>query len=64
MLVNKEEIARKVLSGEITDTESLNAVLRSMIKEVVETAMGVELSDFLGYEKNKPAGNTIRTSKH
>ena len=28
-----------------------------MIKEVVETAMGVELTDFLGYEKNKPAGN-------
>ena len=55
MLINKDEIARKVLSGEIASMEDLNGVLRSMIKDVVETAMGAELTDFLGYEKNRTA---------
>ena len=53
MLINKDEIARKVLSGEIASMEDLNGVLRSMIKDVVETAMGAELTEFLGYEKNR-----------
>ena len=33
--------------------DALNGVLRGMIKEVVEAAMGAELTDFPGYEKNK-----------
>lgn len=41
MLINKDEIARKVLSGEITSKKDLNGVLRSIIKDVVEMAMGV-----------------------
>ena len=53
MLINKDEIAKMVMSGEITDSDSLNAVLRGIIKNVVETAMKTELTGFLGYEKNK-----------
>lgn len=53
MLINKDELIKKLQSGEIPDLDALNGVLRDMIKEVVETAMGVELTDFLGYEKNK-----------
>lgn len=53
MLINKEELARKLRSGEIAGLDGLNTVLRGMIKEVVETAMGVELTEFLGYEKNR-----------
>lgn len=57
MLVNKDEIAKKVLSGEISDSTSLNAVLRNMIKDVVETAMKTELDGFLGYDKNRSPQN-------
>ena len=30
MLINKDEIAKMVMSGEITDADSLNAVLRAL----------------------------------
>lgn len=53
ILINKDEIAKKVLSGEISDSSSLNAVLRVMIKDVVETAMKTEPNSFLGYDKNR-----------
>lgn len=45
MLINRDELAQKVLAGEITSLEDLNGILRSMIKDVVETAMGVEMTD-------------------
>ena len=48
MLINREKIAQKVQAGEIASTEDLSLVLRGMIKEVVETAMGAELTAFLG----------------
>ena len=51
MLINRDELARKVLEGEITDLDDLNSVLRSMIKDVVETAMGAEMTGFLGYDR-------------
>ena len=57
MFINKDEIAKKVLSGEISDSSSLNAVLRVMIKDVVETAMKTELDGFLGYDKNRSPEN-------
>ena len=57
MFINKDEIAKKVLSGEISDSTSLNAVLRVMIKDVVETAMKTELDGFLGYDKNHSPEN-------
>ena len=53
MLINREKIAQKVQAGEIASTADLSLVLRGMIKEVVETAMGAELTAFLGYEKNR-----------
>lgn len=53
MLINREKIAQKVQSGEIASTADLSAILRGMIREVVEAAMGAELTDFLGYEKNR-----------
>lgn len=53
MLINKDELIKKLRSGEIPNLGALNGVLRGIIKEVVETAIGVELTDFLGYEKNK-----------
>ena len=51
MLINRDELARKVLAGEITSLDDLNAVLRSMIKDMVETAMGAEMTGFLGYDR-------------
>ena len=51
MLINRDELARKVLEGEITSLDDLNSVLRSMIKDVVETAMGAEMTGFLGYDR-------------
>ena len=60
MLINRDEIAQKVLSGEISNMADLNGVLKTMIKEVVETAMRAELTDFLGYEKNRsPDPDTV-----
>lgn len=59
MLINRDELARKGLEGEISGLEDLNGVLRSMIKDVVETAMGAEMTGFLltpgsdpGYRRN------------
>ena len=37
MLINKEELVKKLRSGEIPNLDALNGVLRNMIKEVVET---------------------------
>ena len=51
MLINRDELARKVLEGEITSLDDLNSVLRSMIKDVVETAMGAEMTGFLSYDR-------------
>ena len=60
MLINRNEIAQKILSGEISNMADLNGVLKSMIKEVVETAMKAEQTDFLGYEKNRsPDPDTV-----
>ena len=59
MLINREKIAQKVQSGEIASTEDLSLVLRGMIKEVVETAMGAELTAFLGYEKHRSPGSDM-----
>jgi len=50
-LCSPSELARKVLEGEITNLDDLNSVLRSMIKDVVETAMGAEMTGFLGYDR-------------
>ncbi|WP_029460164.1 hypothetical protein [Solidesulfovibrio alcoholivorans] len=47
MLINRGELARKVLEGESTSLDDLNSVLRSLIKDVVETAMGAEMTGFL-----------------
>ena len=44
----RPELARKVLEGEIISLDDLNSVLRSMIKDGVETAMGAEMTGFLG----------------
>ena len=51
MLINRDELASKVLEGEITSLDDLNSVLRSMIKDVVETAMGAEMTGFLGSDR-------------
>ena len=53
MLINKDELIKRLRSGQIPDLDALNGVLRGLIKDVVEAAMGAELTDFLGYEKNK-----------
>ncbi len=57
MLINRDELAKKVLGGEITCLEDLNGTLRSMIKDVVETAMGAEMTDFLGYDRYQTPGS-------
>jgi transposase-like protein len=51
VLINRNELARKVLEGEITSLDDLNSVLRSMIKDVVETAMGAEMTGFLAVSR-------------
>ena len=51
MLINRDELSRKVLDGELTSLDDLNSVLRAMIKDVVETAMGAEMTGFLGYDR-------------
>ena len=51
MLINHDELARKVLEGELTSLDDRNSVLRSMIKDVAEAAMGAEMTAFLGYDR-------------
>jgi hypothetical protein len=46
-----DKVPGKALKGEITNLDDLNAVLRSMIKDVVEAAMGAEMTGFLGYDR-------------
>ena len=57
MLINRDELSRKVLEGELTSLDDLNSVLRAMIKDVVETAMGAEMNGFLGYDRYQKVAN-------
>lgn len=60
MLVNRDEITRQVLDGDIKNLDDLNDVLRLMVKDVVETAMGAEMTAHLGYERHgrSPSDNS------
>ena len=51
MLVNKEEIRKLMKQGKLSSQEDLNAILRSMIKDAIETIYEGELTEMLGYEK-------------
>lgn len=55
MLIDKKELEKQVRQGKISSLDDLNSVLRNIIKDVVETTMGAELTGFLGYEKNQPS---------
>ena len=57
MLINRDELSRKMLEGELTSLDDLNSVLRAMIKDVVETAMGAEMNGFLGYDRYQKVAN-------
>ena len=59
MLINRDELARKVLEGELTSLDDLNTVLRAMIKDVVETAMGAEMNGFLGYDRYQKSAKEL-----
>lgn len=50
VLIKRDELARKVLEGEITSLDDLDGVLRSMIKDGVETVMKAGMTGFLGHD--------------
>ncbi len=57
MLFEQGELRKLLKEKNITDQEGLNALLRSLTKEVIEALYEGELTDHLGYDKNEQNQN-------
>ena len=55
--INKEEIAKAIISGKGFNIEDILDEFKDMLKEVYNTATEVELTSHLGYEKNSKSDN-------
>jgi putative transposase len=52
-ILNIEEYKRRLKSGNPVTIEELENELKVLIKEMIEAATQGEITDYLGYEKNK-----------
>lgn len=61
-----EEVQRlvKSLSGQIKTEQDLNELTRQIRKTAIETALGAELEDHLGYSKHDPSGHHSGNSRN
>ena len=55
--INKEEIAKAIISGKGFNIEDILDKFKDMFKEVYNTATKVELTSHLGYQKNSKSDN-------
>ena len=55
--INKEKIAKAIISGKGFNIEDILDEFKDMLKEVYNTATKVELTSHLGYEKNSKSDN-------
>jgi transposase-like protein len=52
VVFDKEKLKEFLKDQHVSDTEGLQALLRDMTKEVIETLYAEELTDHLGYERH------------
>jgi len=53
-----EQLTKLMQDREVKNTEDLQALLRDLTKEVIETLYDGELTGHLGYEKQEQNGST------
>ena len=56
--INKEEIAKAIRDGKGINIDEILDEFKGMLKEIYQTATEVELTDYLGYDKNTKSNNT------
>jgi len=65
--VTLEEKIRRLVkehSGEFKTQEQISSISTSMMKSLLETALGAEMDEHLGYEKHSPDGNGSGNSRN
>jgi transposase-like protein len=60
----KLEALAKELAKDLKSEEDLSALSRELLKITVETALGAEMEEHLGYEKHAPAGRNGGNSRN
>lgn len=58
MALDKDNLKRFIEEHQVTDQESLQALLRELTKEVIDALYDGELTDHLGYEKHEQGGGS------
>ena len=58
MVFDKEELKKLLAERGVKDQAGLQAVLRDLTKEVIDTLYEGELTEHLGYAKHQQGGNT------
>lgn len=61
-ILNIEEYKRRLKSGNPVTIEELENELKVLIKEMIEAATQGEITDYLGYEKNKKSDSDNYTN--
>ena len=64
MVFDKDKLKEFLKDQHVSDTEGLQALLRDMTKEVIDTIYDGELTDHLGYEKHAQGKSTDGNSRN
>jgi putative transposase len=54
----------KDLAGDISSQDQLNSLTQDLLKTVVESALGAEMDEHLGYEKHSPEGRNSGNNRN
>lgn len=57
-LLNTEELKRQIKEGTLTSLDEITNEFKAILKEVIQTASGEELTSHLGYDKNQTSDNS------
>lgn len=52
-LLNTEELKRQIKEGTFTSLDDITNEFKAILKEVIQTASGEELTSHLGYDKHQ-----------
>lgn len=58
MALDKDNLKKLIEEHQVTDQESLQALLRELTKEVIDALYDGELTAHLGYEKHEQGGSS------
>lgn len=57
-LLNTEELKRQIKEGTFTSLDDITNEFKAILKEVIQTASGEELTSHLGYDKHQTSNNS------